>query len=67
MTGLSEFRVPVGYLAPYLDGVYLAVNALPGAYLVYDARQEEPDSPPVRVASSPTAPWARYPIRGWIT
>ena len=32
-----EFRVPYDYLSPYLDGVYLAVNALPGTYLVHDA------------------------------
>ena len=32
-----QSRLPVSYLAPYLDGVYLAINALPGAYLVYDA------------------------------
>jgi nitrogenase molybdenum-iron protein alpha/beta subunit len=34
---LSEFRVPYDYIAPYLDGVCLAVNAIPDAYLVYDA------------------------------
>ncbi len=33
----ADFRVPYDYLSPYLDGVYLAVNALPGTYLVHDA------------------------------
>jgi nitrogenase molybdenum-iron protein alpha/beta subunit len=32
-----DFRVPLNYVAPYLDGVYLAVNAIPDAYLVYHA------------------------------
>ncbi len=34
---LSEFMLSYAYPAPYLDGVYLAVNALPDSYLVYDA------------------------------
>ena len=34
---LREFRVPYDYISPYIDGVYLAVNALPNSYLVYDA------------------------------
>jgi nitrogenase molybdenum-iron protein alpha/beta subunit len=33
----AEFHVPYDYLSPYLDGVYLAINALPGTYLVHDA------------------------------
>jgi len=33
----TDYRVPYDYLSPYLDGVYLAINALPGAYLVHDA------------------------------
>jgi nitrogenase molybdenum-iron protein alpha/beta subunit len=33
----TEFHVPYDYLSPYLDGVYLAINALPGTYLVHDA------------------------------
>ena len=35
--GLEEYRVPLNYVTPYFDGVYLAVNAIPDAYLVYDA------------------------------
>ena len=34
---LSEFMLGYAYPAPYLDGVYLATNALPDSYLVYDA------------------------------
>ena len=33
----SDFTIPFNFAAPYLDGVYLAVNAVPDAYLVYDA------------------------------
>ncbi len=33
----SEFTIRFNFAAPYLDGVYLAVNAVPDAYLVYDA------------------------------
>jgi nitrogenase molybdenum-iron protein alpha/beta subunit len=33
----SDFTIPFNFAAPYLDGVYLAVNAIPDAYLVYDA------------------------------
>lgn len=37
MDSTPDFRVPLNYVAPYLDGVYLAVNAIPDAYLVYHA------------------------------
>jgi len=33
----GEYSIPYYFAAPYLDGVYLAVNAVPDAYLVYDA------------------------------
>jgi nitrogenase molybdenum-iron protein alpha/beta subunit len=35
--GAETYRVSYDYISPYLDGVYLAINALPGTYLVYDA------------------------------
>lgn len=35
--GDARFAVRYNYTAPYLDGVYLAINALPDAFLVYDA------------------------------
>jgi nitrogenase molybdenum-iron protein alpha/beta subunit len=34
---MTSFCVPLDSLAPYLDGVLLAVNAVPDAYLVHDA------------------------------
>ncbi len=34
---MNDFAVPHYLTASYLDGVYLAVNAIPDAYLVYDA------------------------------
>jgi len=34
---VNEFSIPYYFAAPYLDGVYLATNAIPDAYLVYDA------------------------------
>lgn len=38
LTGkLADFGIPYDYLAPYMDGVYLAVNAIPDAYLIHDA------------------------------
>lgn len=33
----TRFSVSYNLTAPYLDGVYLAINALPDAFLVYDA------------------------------
>lgn len=33
----TQFSVRYNFMAPYLDGVYLAINALPDASLVYDA------------------------------
>lgn len=33
----SEFNIPYTYIAPYLDGVYLAINAIPDSFLVYHA------------------------------
>ncbi|MBW1811978.1 MAG: hypothetical protein JRJ87_27585, partial [Deltaproteobacteria bacterium] len=33
----TSYQVGFNYLAPYLDGVYLAVNAMPDTYLIYDA------------------------------
>ena len=31
----SKYKVPLTYIAPYMDGVFLAVNAIPDSYLVY--------------------------------
>ncbi len=33
----GDFRVTYNFVAPYLDGVYLLVNAVPDSFLVYDA------------------------------
>jgi len=37
MSDACGFRLAWHDISPYLDGVYLAVNALPDVYLVYDA------------------------------
>ncbi|MDI7267272.1 MAG: nitrogenase component 1 [Myxococcota bacterium] len=36
-SGMDDFGIPYDFSAPYLDGVYLAVNAIPDAYLIHDA------------------------------
>jgi nitrogenase molybdenum-iron protein alpha/beta subunit len=37
MTQAKEYGIPFNFAAPYLDGVYLLTNAVPDAYLIYDA------------------------------
>lgn len=36
-SGDLGYSVPLSFASPYMDGVYLAVNAVPDSYLIYDA------------------------------